>query len=165
MRSASAIPQSAVTPRRGSRRNLSTRPERVRLLRPPYVHPARSGTVSLTVTEVSEPSEFQVDVEVCALSATEGGRTTPLIDGYHPLCRFSNTDGEHTLVGLAALRLATPVQPGDCGTGLLVFGAAAASVARNMISSYSKFEFVEGAQVVASVRVRGADMSGTATGG
>lgn len=117
---------------------------------------------STDVTEIKEPSAFQVEVEVCVVARTEGARVTPLIDGYHPLCRFSCGEGAAVLVGLAALRLPKSIQPGECGPGVVVFGVAAADTARRLIGTGCQFAFVEGTNVVANVRVRGAAKGATA---
>lgn len=94
---------------------------------------------------------FQVQIHL--LAPDEGGRPTPIITGYRPVCLATDEAQVETAIGLCELELHGEVRPGETGEGVLGFSAAVSDLARTLLSVGSEVALAEGRQVVGKATV------------
>lgn len=96
-----------------------------------------------------------LEVEVRLRPVAEGGRTTPIVSGYRPLCVVPDTAGANVVVGLCELILDRDIPPGGVGAGILEFDEATAPMIRDLVVEGSEFGLSEGSREVARARALG----------
>ena len=94
----------------------------------------------------------KVRVEIRLLASDQEGRSTPIIDGYRPLCVFIGEDGTETVVGLCQLELSGELIPGGVGEGTLGFAPEVSDLVRSLLQVRSEFRLAEGHKVVGTAR-------------
>ena len=94
----------------------------------------------------------RVRVEIRLLPSGEGGRSSPIVDGYRPLCLIADADGSETVVGLCQLELVGELMPGGTGEGTLAFAPEVSDLVRSLVRVGSKFGLAEGRKVVGAAR-------------
>jgi hypothetical protein len=94
-----------------------------------------------------------LDLHLDVRTTKAGGRKTPIVDGYRPLCIIDGPNGE-TIVGLCELRLDKPISPGESGVGRLSFDVAVSDDIRTLLRVGSTFEMAEGRTPIATAEVR-----------
>lgn len=97
--------------------------------------------------------DARLRVEIRLLSPNDGGRSTPIVDGYRPLCVLAGEGRSETVVGLCQLELAGELMPGNIGEGTLAFAPEASEVVRSRLREGSEFELAEGHKVIGTARV------------
>ena len=97
---------------------------------------------------------LKLDVEVRLKPQAQGGRSTPLVAGYRPLCVFTR-NGDKVTIGLCELDMATPLEAGMTGRATLAFDERVALRVRELVRVGTQFELSEGRQVIGSARVLG----------
>jgi elongation factor Tu len=95
---------------------------------------------------------LRLRVEVALLSTDDGGRKSPIRDGYRPISVVGTGDDE-LLIGLAQLRLARELAPGDSGVGTLEFSRSVAELAKAKLPPGADFALAEGRKVVGRAQV------------
>jgi hypothetical protein len=84
----------------------------------------------------------------------EGGRQTPVDDGYRPLVKTCDRDDE-TVIGLCVLRLNGPVAPGEDGFGRLAFSALVTPAVHEHLRVGSCLYLAEGTRSIGTGEVLG----------
>jgi hypothetical protein len=96
-------------------------------------------------------------IEFRLLAHDEGGRSTPVMSGLRPLCRFIDPDGQVITVGMCQLELhdVDRVAPGASGSASLVCAPDVSELVRRLARVGTEFELAEGNTVIGRALVRG----------
>jgi hypothetical protein len=104
--------------------------------------------------DMSDPKiGARLRVEIRLLPSNQEGRSTPIANGYRPLCVFAGEDGSETVVGLCQLELAGKLMPGGVGEGTLGFAPEVSDLVRSLLRVGSEFGLAEGREVIGTARV------------
>lgn len=96
--------------------------------------------------------DARLPVEIRLLSSDEGGLSTPIAEGYRPLCVIAGEDGSETVVGLCQLEVAGELMPGQVGEGTLAFAPGVSELVRSLLRAGFEFGLAEGRKVVGTAR-------------